>query len=60
MDGIEHGRSLEDASGSHSLGSPQHPARLSPTLTRTYDPTDPENIERQRAMDADFAMQLCQ
>jgi hypothetical protein len=59
MDMSDHGRSLEDAQA-HSLGSPQHPARLSPTISRSYDPNDPLQMERQRTMDADFAMQLCQ
>ncbi|PVF95516.1 cora-domain-containing protein [Serendipita vermifera] len=57
MDMSDHGRSLEDAQV-HSLGSPQHPARLSPTISRSYDPNDPQQMERQRTMDADFAMQL--
>lgn len=39
---------------------PSHTAaRHSPTLTRSYDPTDPELVERQRTMDVDFAIQLC-
>lgn len=33
-------------------------ARMSPTLTRSYNPNDPDVRERQRAMDADMAMQL--
>ncbi len=32
--------------------------RLSPTLSRTYNPNDPDARERQRTMDADMAMQL--
>ncbi|CCM00427.1 uncharacterized protein FIBRA_02459 [Fibroporia radiculosa] len=32
--------------------------RLSPTLTRSYNPNDPDMRERQRTMDADMAMQL--
>lgn len=32
--------------------------RLSPTLTRSYNPNDPDVRERQRAMDADMAMHL--
>ena len=38
---------------------PTSVARLSPTLTRSLDPNDPSNLERQRAMDADVAIQLC-
>ncbi|KZT71510.1 hypothetical protein DAEQUDRAFT_666025, partial [Daedalea quercina L-15889] len=41
-----------DPSVSHSR------PRLSPTLTRGYNPNDPEVRERQRAMDADMAMHL--
>lgn len=32
--------------------------RLSPTLSRAYNPNDPDARERQRTMDADMAMQL--
>ncbi|KAF9464806.1 hypothetical protein BDZ94DRAFT_1255301 [Collybia nuda] len=32
--------------------------RHSPTLTRTFDPNDPDARERQRTMDVDMAMQL--
>jgi len=54
----DHSRTAEDGLGVHnSLGSL---ARLSPTITRAYNPTDPQNLERQRTMDADFAMQLCE
>jgi hypothetical protein len=38
---------------------PTSAARLSPTLTRSFDPNDPSNLERQRTMDADVAIQLC-
>ncbi|KAH9482360.1 Putative metal ion transporter C17A12.14 [Psilocybe cubensis] len=34
------------------------PARHSPTLTRSFDPNDPQVRERQRTMDVDMAMQL--
>ena len=34
--------------------------RLSPTLTRSFDPHDLDAQERQRAMDVDSAMQLCE
>ncbi|KAH9912388.1 uncharacterized protein B0H18DRAFT_822588, partial [Fomitopsis serialis] len=37
---------------------PHSRPRLSPTLTRGYNPNDPEVRERQRAMDADMAMHL--
>lgn len=60
MDTSELGRAVDEGVGGHGVGSPSHPARLSPTLTRSYDPTNPENLERQRTMDEDFAMQLCQ
>ena len=66
MDTSEHGLARssipEDGqAGSpfNNVNSPQHPARVSPTISRTYSLTDPEVLERQRAMDADFAMQLC-
>jgi hypothetical protein len=55
-DTSELGRSLEEP---QIISSPSNPIKASPTLTRSYDPTDPENMERQRTMDADFAMQLC-
>ncbi|CCA70231.1 related to MNR2-Manganese resistance protein [Serendipita indica DSM 11827] len=65
MDTSEHGLAKssipEDGqpnSPFNNVNSPQHPARLSPTISRTYDPSDPDVVERQRAMDADFAMQL--
>ncbi|KAI0775904.1 hypothetical protein BD413DRAFT_456824, partial [Trametes elegans] len=32
--------------------------RLSPTLSRSYNPNDPDARERQRTMDADMAIQL--
>ena len=32
--------------------------RLSPTLSRSYNPNDPEARERQRTMDADMAIQI--
>lgn len=32
--------------------------RLSPTLARSFDPHDPQVLERQRTMDVDMAMQL--
>jgi magnesium transporter len=38
---------------------PASVARMSPTLTRSFDPNDPSNLERQRTMDADVAIQLC-
>ncbi|ESK86820.1 manganese resistance protein mnr2 [Moniliophthora roreri MCA 2997] len=43
----------------HDLSDLNRP-RLSPTLSRTYDPNDPEARERQRTMDVDMAkaMQL--
>jgi len=44
----------------HLANSPTNPAKLSPTLTRSYDHNDLEHLERQRTMDADFAMQLCE
>lgn len=56
-DTSEVGRSLEEP---HSISSPSTVSvKLSPTVTRSYDPNDPQNLERQRTMDADFAMQLC-
>lgn len=33
--------------------------RNSPTLTRSFDPNDPDARERQRTMDVDMALQLC-
>ena len=32
--------------------------RLSPTLSRSYNPNDPDALERQRTLDADMAIQL--
>ncbi|KAG8820391.1 CorA metal ion transporter [Serendipita sp. 399] len=55
---MEENASSVGSGGYTSINSPLHPARLSPTIARSYDPTDPQHIERQRAMDADFAMQL--
>ncbi|KZT05618.1 uncharacterized protein LAESUDRAFT_655292, partial [Laetiporus sulphureus 93-53] len=45
---------IEDHDPSVSHSRP----RLSPTLARSYNPNDPDMLERQRAMDADMAMQL--
>ncbi|KAG8852511.1 CorA metal ion transporter, partial [Serendipita sp. 405] len=56
--GTEENSSSVGSGAYNTINSPLHPARLSPTVTRSYDPTDPQHIERQRAMDADFAMQL--
>ncbi|KDQ08860.1 hypothetical protein BOTBODRAFT_37558 [Botryobasidium botryosum FD-172 SS1] len=44
------GNSMEDTSHNHP--------RLSPTISRGYDPNDPDARERQRTMDADSAMLL--
>ncbi|KAI0722324.1 hypothetical protein C8T65DRAFT_526594, partial [Cerioporus squamosus] len=45
-----------------SVGSETNEAstrpRLSPTLSRSYNPNDPDARERQRTMDADMAMHL--
>ncbi|KAL4255589.1 CorA metal ion transporter (MIT) family protein [Pleurotus pulmonarius] len=45
-----------------SSGSPHETnewlPRHSPTLARSFDPTDPQALERQRTMDVDMAMQL--
>lgn len=52
----------EDDLGANTGSAGLYPtsvARLSPTLTRSLDPNDPSNLERQRAMDADVAIQLC-
>jgi hypothetical protein len=52
----------EDNLGANTGGAGLYPAsvaRLSPTLTRSFDPNDPSNLERQRTMDADVAIQLC-
>lgn len=45
------------SSGSEINEPPSRP-RLSPTLSRSYNPHDPDARERQRTMDADMAMQL--
>ncbi|OBZ70149.1 hypothetical protein A0H81_09725 [Grifola frondosa] len=48
---------LRQSTGSDSNDlSPR--ARLSPTLSRSYNPNDPDVRERQRTMDADMAIQL--
>ena len=52
----------EDDLGANTGSAGLYPtsvARLSPTLTRSLDPNDPSNLERQRTMDADVAIQLC-
>ena len=52
----------EDDVGANTGSAGLYPtsvARLSPTLTRNLDPHDPSNLERQRTMDADVAIQLC-
>ncbi|KAI0638525.1 hypothetical protein C8Q77DRAFT_1048494, partial [Trametes polyzona] len=45
------------SSGSE-INEPSSRPRLSPTLSRSYNPNDPDARERQRTMDADMAMQL--
>ncbi|KAI9000695.1 hypothetical protein BD414DRAFT_372466, partial [Trametes punicea] len=40
------------------INEPSSRPRLSPTLSRSYNPNDPEARERQRAMDADMALHL--
>ncbi|KAH9855009.1 hypothetical protein C2E23DRAFT_705677, partial [Lenzites betulinus] len=45
------------SSGSE-INEPSSRPRLSPTLSRSYNPHDPDARERQRTMDADMAMQL--
>ncbi|KAI0832765.1 hypothetical protein BC628DRAFT_1305652, partial [Trametes gibbosa] len=40
------------------INEPSSRPRLSPTLSRSYNPNDPDARERQRTMDADMAMQL--
>ncbi|CAL1700340.1 unnamed protein product [Somion occarium] len=52
---VQHHRS-SISSDAAELG--QRPPRLSPTLMRSYNPNDPDQQERQRAMDADMAMHL--
>ena len=49
----------EDDVGPKTGSAGLYPTRLSPTLTRNLDPHDPSNLERQRTMDADVAIQLC-
>lgn len=41
-----------------SDGNSIRPPRHSPTLTRSFDPNDPQVRERQRTMDVDMALQL--
>ncbi|KIK67664.1 hypothetical protein GYMLUDRAFT_154693, partial [Collybiopsis luxurians FD-317 M1] len=46
-------------SSSVSMDDPsENRPRLSPTLTRTYDPNDPKVRERQQTLDMDMAMHL--
>ncbi|KAH9899518.1 hypothetical protein C8Q73DRAFT_627169, partial [Cubamyces lactineus] len=45
------------SSGSE-INEPSSRPRLSPTLSRSYNPNDPDARERQRTMDADMAIQL--
>ncbi|PPQ68298.1 hypothetical protein CVT25_001386 [Psilocybe cyanescens] len=46
--------SPSELSDGNSIRQPRH----SPTLTRSFDPNDPQVRERQRTMDVDMAMQL--
>ena len=46
-----------DSVNSGDANEPNRP-RLSPVLSRSFDPNDPEARERQRTMDVDMAMQL--
>ncbi|KAJ3555840.1 hypothetical protein NM688_g2356 [Phlebia brevispora] len=48
---------LRTSTGSDTDLAPKQP-RLSPTLSRSYNINDPDMRERQRAMDADMAIQL--
>lgn len=54
-----HARTLSGGS-SHSPAIAVTGPRLSPTLTRSFDTGDADARERQRAMDVDSAMQLCE
>ncbi|KAF8914269.1 hypothetical protein CPB84DRAFT_76115 [Gymnopilus junonius] len=54
---ISRRQSLSPSEISVEANSVRHP-RHSPTLTRSFDPNDPQVRERQRTMDVDMAMQL--
>ncbi|KAI0677216.1 hypothetical protein C8Q78DRAFT_940167, partial [Trametes maxima] len=45
-------------SNGSEINEPSSRPRLSPTLSRSYNPNDPDARERQRTMDADMAIQL--
>ncbi|KAI0921030.1 hypothetical protein AcW2_006134 [Taiwanofungus camphoratus] len=55
--GLDHSPVRRRGSNSDVTDSPPRP-RLSPTLTRSFNPNDPEARERQRTLDADMAIQL--